>query len=332
MSVTIKDIAKLANVSPATVSRVLNNNPGFISEATRQKVLKIVQEQGYTPNHYARSLVTNQSHTLGIVVPDILNPFFSELIRGADDTAQRLGYSLILCNSDDIPEKEETHIRFLSQRAVDGIILASGAIQKNYEYLDSSHIPIVGIDRMISPCKSLVATVCSDLLQCGYLPTSYLIKQGHTKIAFLNGCNEITRNQERYQGYCRAFEEAHLPLKEELVKSSGFSHEAGYRMTRELLDQNISFTAISAMSDMLALGAIKALHEANKRIPEDCSVIGCDDVFLSKLLIPPLSSVKRDPYHLASKGVELLIEAIQNKSWKYTEHIFPSQLILRKTT
>ncbi|MGI6096017.1 MAG: LacI family DNA-binding transcriptional regulator [Lachnospiraceae bacterium] len=332
MSVTIKDIAKLANVSPATVSRVLNNNTGFISEATKQKVLRIVKEQGYTPNPLARSLVTRQSYTLGAIVPDILNPFFSELIRGADDTAQKLGYSLILCNSDDNPEKEKKHIQFLSQRAVDGIILASGSVQTDSAYLDSFHIPVISIDRMMPQCDSLVASVSTDLEQCGYLPAAHFIQQGHTQIAFLCGRNTYEGNQKRYKGYCNALKEANIPLREELIKFRGFSHDAGYQMTKELLEQKVSFTAVSAMSDMLALGAMKALREANVRIPEDCAVIGCDDVFLSEMLTPPLSSVRRNNYDLAVKAVELIVSAIRQKEYHYSEVIFPPELILRKTT
>ena len=162
MAVTIKDIAKMAGVSITTVSRILNNKEGFISEATRDKVLKIVKEQGYTPNSFARSLVTNQSRMLGLILPDIVNPYFPELYRACDDQAQEKGYTLLLCNSDDESEKVKGYMEFLARRGVDGILLASSGVSPELEQIGRLGIPIVTIDQYLEECSWHVGDIGND--------------------------------------------------------------------------------------------------------------------------------------------------------------------------
>jgi len=331
MSVTIKDIARMANVSPATVSRILNHREGFISEATRQRVLRIVEEQQYTPNPFARSLVTNSSKTIGVIVPDILNPFFCELLSGAGAAAQQLGYDLLLCNSDGSVEKERSYIESLSQRS-DGILLISNYVPVDKDFISRINIPIVAVDRPFSSESGGVAAVYDDLEQCGYLPTQYFLKNGRKKIAFLCGPRDYLSSIRRYGGYCRAMEEANCPIDEQLTMFGAFSHDFGYHSVFQLLDQEISFDAICCMSDMLAMGAMQALRERHVSIPKDCAVIGCDDVFLSHMLESPLSSVKRNISGMGRRGVELLVESLENKELGFREEMMPVSLVLRTTT
>lgn len=331
MSVTIKDIARMANVSPATVSRILNHHEGFISEATRQRVLKIVEEQQYTPNPYARSLVTNRSKTIGVIVPDILNPFFCELLGGADSAAQKLGYNLLLCNSDGDMEKERNYIESLSQRS-DGILLVSNPVPVPEEFLSRFKLPIVTIDRPVTSGKCAVGSVHDDLEQCGYQPTAYFTQSGHRNIAFLCGPREYPSSEQRYRGYCRALAEAGISVDPQLTRFGTFSHDFGYRSVCDMLDQGVFFSAICCMSDMLALGAMQALRERQRAIPEDCAIIGCDDIFLSRMLEHPLSAVKRNIYQMGVRGVELLVEAMGQETPKFREEILPVSLVLRATT
>lgn len=331
MSVTMKEIAELAKVSISTVSRILNNNDGFISEATKKRVLKIVEEQSYKPNPFARSLVTNRSKSLGIIVPDIINPFFPELVRGADDTAQKLGYSITICNSDDKVEKEEHYLDYLAQRGTDGIILASGGLAFDTTRLAKYRLPVVTVDRVIKPCKSYVGSVCTDLEMCGYLGAEYFIKKNHKRIVFLCGQKDNQSSEKRYKGYCDALKEAGIEIDEELCGFGEFSHEFGYQKTNELLEKT-DFTAMCCMSDMLALGAMRALREHKVKVPRDCAVLGCDNIFLSAYLERPLSTLDRSTYELGARGVEILVDSIEGKLMEFKEEIIAPSLVLRKTT
>ncbi len=332
MNVTIKDIARMAGVSTSTVSRILNNKVGFISEATQEKVLKIAKEHSYVPNHFARSLVTKKSKIIGIIIPDILNPFFTEMIRGCDDMVQKLGYSMIMLNSDDDKEKEKKHLDYLGQLSVDGIILASGSLTSNLDIINKYKIPFVAVDKIIKENKHCVGVVYSDNRKAAYLATKHLITKGHTKIVFLCGAKNSPSSQERFIGYCAAMNEGNLPIDNNLVYFGEYLHGFGYLITKKLIESNYDFSSICCMSDMLALGAMKALREKRISVPRECAVIGCDDIFLNDLIDCPLSSVKRRPYDMGSRGVEILISYIEQKNQEFVDECLEPILIVRETT
>ena len=331
MSITMKEIAKLANVSVSSVSRILNNKEGFISEATKEKVLKIVDEYSYTPNPFARSLVTKKSYSIGMIIPDITNPFFSELVRGADSAAQKMGYHVTICNSDENEKKEEYYLDYLSQLGTDGILLASGGLVLDSKKLNKYEIPFITVDRVMEKSDFYVGSVQTDLRMCGYLAASYFIKEKHTKIVFLCGKKDINNSMERYKGYCDAFKEVGMEVEEELVCFGEYTHEFGYNKTKELLSKK-EFSAICCMSDTLALGAMRALRENKVKVPKDCAILGCDNITFSAYLEHPLSTIDRSTYDMGARGMELLIDTIEGKRTEFCKEIITPSLVLRETT
>ena len=332
MAVTIKDIAKMAGVSITTVSRILNNKEGFISEATREKVLKIVKEQGYTPNSFARSLVTNQSRMLGLILPDIVNPYFPELYRACDDQAQEKGYTLLLCNSDDESEKVKGYMEFLARRGVDGILLASSGVSPKLEQIERLGVPIVTIDQYLEECSWHVGDIGNDNTYGVYLAVSHLIGRGHEKIGFLCGKEGTFTSKCRYQGYQQAMQEHGLAVQPELICFGEYQHRFGYQKTRELVRQGQSFTALCCMSDTVALGAMAALREEGIRVPKDCAVMGYDNTYISDLIEKPLSTINRFTTDMAKQGVQVLVDYIEGKNKEYVEKILKPTLVVRKTT
>jgi LacI family transcriptional regulator len=332
MSVTIKDIARLAGVSISTVSRILNNNEGFISQSTKENVLRIVEEQKYSPNVFARSLVTARSKMIGIIIPDIVNPFFPELIRGCDDTAHGSGYGTLLCNSDDVPEKETAYLDFLFQRGIDGILLAETSVPTDIERLNRYNIPIVTMERQLESCACLVGCVDTNNKLGAYLSAEHLIKQGHRHIVFLCGSKNVFISIERFTGFREALEKYELQVDPDLVHYGTFQHSFGYTKTKELLASGKVFTAICCMSDDLALGAMAALREAEIKIPSQCAVMGYDNTFVSTLIETPLSTINRSSYDLGRYGVELLLGYITKRQTGFVNKSIDPFLITRKTS
>ncbi|MGO4836724.1 LacI family DNA-binding transcriptional regulator, partial [Rhizobiaceae sp. 2RAB30] len=207
MAVTIKDIARLAGVSTATVSKVLNKKDRFIGEDTRRKIWSLARELNYRPNSIARSLVTRRSRVIGIIVPDILNPYFTELVRACDDAARLQGYSTILCNSDGDAEKEASYLTFLAGHGVDGIVLAASGVTPDIRLLEGLGIPFVSMDREMQPMDCLAATVDTDYERGAFLSASHLIGKGHKRIAFLSGAAESKNTRIRLAGFERAHRE-----------------------------------------------------------------------------------------------------------------------------
>jgi len=211
VATTIKDIARRAGVSAATVSKVLNRKDQFISEETREKIWSLVKELDYTPNSIARSLITRSSRVIGIIVPDILNAYFTELVRACDQAARERGYSTILCNSDSEPEKEASHLTFLASHGVDGIVLAASDLIPDAGLLQKLRIPLVSMDREVPDLDCLAARIDTDYETGAFLSASHLIRSGHTRIAFVSGNPAASNTKIRRAGFERAHRAAGLP-------------------------------------------------------------------------------------------------------------------------
>jgi LacI family transcriptional regulator len=292
VAVTIKDIARQAGVSTATVSKVLNRKDSVIGDETRQKVLSLARELNYTPNSLARSLVTRKSHVIGIIVPDIMNPYFTELVRSCDDAARLRGYTTLVCNSEGVAEIETAHLSSFGGHRVDGILLAASDVIPDVTLLDALRIPVVCMDREIGPTAQLVATIDTDYRSGAFLATRHMIEKGHTRIAFLSGAPHRSNTQIRLLGYKDALRDAGIPFDPQLIRCKEFQHRFGYQATLDLVDET-PFSAICCMNDMLAIGAMVALRERGLRVPDDCAVIGFDNIYLAPLLEHPLSTVDR---------------------------------------
>ncbi|TQR21646.1 LacI family DNA-binding transcriptional regulator [Psychrobacillus vulpis] len=326
---TIKDIAREAGVSITTVSRVLNKKEEGMSQETREKVLRVMEELNYQPNKLARGLVTKRSNMLGLIVPNISNPFFPELCRGAEDEANKRQYSLIICNSDDQTQKEENYLRLLKEQQVDGILLSSkdrlSKTSKNQ--LQSGKIPYVLFDR--GEEGNNYSGVFLDNEKGGYLAGKHLTDLGHTKIACMTGPQDIRNSQQRLLGFQQALMENSVNLLGSFILDGDFQMDTAYRVAKDFL-QNNNVTAIFACNDLMACGIYRAAHEIGIQIPEQLSIIGFDDIPLVTALIPKLTTIRQGTYEMGRKAIELLINKIENNSSE--EVVFEPTLIVREST
>jgi len=327
---TIKDIAKLAGVSPSTVSRIINNKDGMISEATRQRVLKIIDEVGYIPNTFARSLVTQQSRMLGMIIPDILNPYFTELAKGTSDYALERGYDVLLLSADDDEEMEAHLYNSLIQKGVAGILISPGGSNYQFRQARGRTIPIVSIDRKLTSRSYLIGALDNDNEYGAYLSASHLIEQGHRDILFLCGAKKAYTSKQRYQGYCKALNEHQIPIDDSLVYFGQYQHEFGYEIISSMIGKK-HFTAICCMSDMLAMGALSALRRAKIKVPAECAVIGYDDIPLAGLIERPLSTIHRHTYECGSQAAEILINYIEGNVTEFVRKTIRPHLVIRET-
>lgn len=330
VATTIKDIARRAGVSPATVSKVLNRKDAFIGEETRKRIWSLARELNYRPNSIARSLVTRRSRVIGIVVPDILNPYFTELVRACDDAARRRGYTTILCNSDGIPANEEAHLTFLAGHGVDGIVLAASDVVPNADLLQALNIPFLSMDREIGELDCLAARVDTDCRSGALQSAGYLIARGHDRIAFLSGSAASANTRIRLEGFEEAHRRAGMAVDPELVRCGEFQHSFGYRATLSLLD-TASFSAICCMSDMLAIGAMAALRERGVGIPGGCAVMGFDNIYLAPLLDRPLSTVDRRIFESGRIAIDALIDFLEDPERRRSAILLETSVVERTT-
>jgi LacI family transcriptional regulator len=329
--VTIKDIAKQAGVSYATVSRALNNHTEINIE-TRKKVLRIAKEAGYQPNAIARGLVKKETQTLGLLIPDIINPFFAEVARWIEDTAIENGYTIFLCNTNWSLERESNYLNVLRQKQVDGILIApaSEKIEHLKKILSQWSKNIVAITRMNI---SNVTSVLIDNVQGARMAVEHLIGRGHRRIAFIGGLIDISANQERLQGYQEALAVNGIEPNRDYIVSGDFKRESGHQIMHKLLNLKERPDAVFAANDLLALGAIQAIREAGLTIPGDMAVSGFDDIEFAALPEIQLTTVSQPKYEMGKLALLTLINQIKNEEKTVAKKIMlEPTLIVRKTT
>jgi LacI family transcriptional regulator len=332
MSVTIYDVAKKAGVSIATVSRVLNNS-NFVSEKTRERVKRAMEELNYTPNAIASALTKKSTLTLGLLIPDISNPFFAQLARGVEDASVDFGFNTIICNTDYRFEKETEYIRLLRQKRIDGFIISTAYFNdENVINLVKSNIPLVLLGRDIEQEDVLVDVVVSDNVKGGYIATKHLIELGHEKIACLLGPPQVKVNVDREKGYLKAVEEANLKVNSELIAFGEFKVEFGFSKAIEMLSKEDRPTAFFAANDLTAIGVIKAARYMGFEVPEDISVIGYDNTILAEMIDPPLTTVNQQMRKMGYVATELLIKKIKGERHAAEKVVMDVNLVLRKST
>lgn len=334
MKLTIKDIARLANVSTATVSMVVNKKDERISAETKERVLDVVEKYNYLPNRIASSMVTKQTKSLGLVLPDITNPFFPGLARGVEDRANKDNWNIILCNSDNDYKKENDYLEMLQEKMVDGIILtAANHNSSGASVLSKINVPIITLDRDIDGVQHF-GTVKTDNTKGAYDAVKYMISRGYKKIIHLSGPLNVHTAKARYDGYLQAHINSKVLPPKENVFQGDFSHETGYRLTNELLAKKVEFDALFCGDDLMALGALKALAEHGVSVPE-VGVVGFDDVYISDLVTPSLTTVHQPIYEMGYKAADLIINYIENGSKNNGEelvHNMETELKIRNTT
>lgn len=317
---TIKDVARQADVSLATVSHVINQTR-FVSDELRTRVVTAMQELNYSPNSAARSLRSGETRTIGLIVPDNSNPFFAEIARIIEDIGFDNGYSVIFCNSDGNNQKESSYIQLLISKRVDGVIfIASQGTSGSIRDLTEQKIPIVIADREIPQPDVDVVLVNNE--QGGYLAAQYLLSLGHRRIGCICGPSRLTPLSLRLRGYQKALKENGIPYREELVVPGDLRFQGGERGMRKLLELSERPTAVFALNDLMAIGAIRAIRKAGLRIPEDVSLVGFDNIPISTAIYPALTTVAQPIAKLAKTIAHLLIERIQK-----THEVCPARQI-----
>ncbi len=325
--VNIADVAREAGVSAQTVSRALNNK-GEISAETRERVLATVERLGYRPNTLARGLVTQKTSTLGLVVPDIANPFFSEVARGAEDTAHRAGFSLLLCNTMENSAREMEALRTLEAQRVDGIILCSSRLSEEEFGAFLSRLPAVILVNRESSGNDL-KSVCIDDEAGARSATQHLLRSGRRALAFLAGPPASHSGQRRAQGYQRALSEAGMTVDPALSVECTPHLEGGYNAAGQLLACCPEIDAFLCYNDLVAVGALQACAALDRRVPEDIAVVGCDDILLAGLVTPPLTTLRSDKRALGAEAVRLLLRKLAGCVDGCEDVVLQPELIVR---
>ncbi|TYP53337.1 LacI family DNA-binding transcriptional regulator [Thermosediminibacter litoriperuensis] len=332
MPATIYDVAKRARVSIATVSRVLNNSD-LVSEKTRERVKKAMEELNYSPNVIASALTKKSILTLGLLIPDIANPFFAELARGVEDASVDFGFNIIICNTDYRSDKETEYIRLLKQKSIDGFIISTAYYNdENVINLIKSNTPLVLMGRDIDRADMPVDVVVSDNVRGGYIATKHLIDLGHKNIACLLGPPQIKVNLEREKGYLKALEETNLKVRPELVAFGEFKVEFGFRKAIEILNSVHKPTAFFAANDLTAIGVIKAARYMGLEVPRDISVVGYDNTMLAEMVDPPLTTINQQMRKMGYMATELLIKRIKGKRSPGQKIVLDVDLVVRRST
>jgi LacI family transcriptional regulator len=343
----IKDVAKEAGVSIATVSHVINSTR-FVREETQQKVLQAIETLHYQPNAIARSLVTNSTQKIGLVISDITNPFFTAVARGVEDVINQHRYNTFFCNTDEDPEREEEYLRLLTSQQIDGLIIApTGIHSEPLIQMAKVKLPIVLLDRTTPHLKAPLVAVNNEA--GAYQAIRYLLTLGHQRIAFLGSIDTISTQQDRFNGFKLALQEAGLPLDENLVVQAdprfygtrpdpagsplrpapeNQSMPSAYDVLRELLQQTERPSAIFVASNQLTIGTLYAFRECGLKCPEDISLISFDDHDWAPLFSPPLTVVRQPTYRLGQMAATLLMKLIKGERVKALEPL-PIELIVR---
>lgn len=332
MEITIKDIAKHAGVSPATVSRVMNNTAN-VSESTKKKVLAAVEKYNYSPNIFAKALSRNESNTIGVVVPDITNPFFGEVIKGIVELVDKNNLIMILCDTGEDSKKEEDHLINLKSQRLKGLIITptSDSNEFNSHYLsllEDMGIPIILIDRDVK--NSNFDGVFIDNVKASFDATMKLIENGHKRIALISGPEDSKPGRDRKKGYIKALKVSNIALDENIILKGDFKLESGYIHTKVILNMEDKPSAIFCSNNMMTLGCIKALNEENISVPKDISLIGFDDIEILNILDINITTVKRPTVEMGRIAMELLIERLANKDKDNLKRVvLQAELILR---
>lgn len=314
----------------------MNDKPD-INENTKKKIEKIAQEMGYVRNVYATMLKSSVTHTIGVIMPDSSNPFFSEVFKGIDKAAQERDYQIIIMNSEGVYENEEKFIKTLLERRVDGILLFP--MQESYEdirELIKEHFPMVLVGREIDEWN--VDEIFSDEVKGGYIATKHLIEKGRTKIKMITDQLYNSASFGRLEGFKKALKEKGISFSENDVKvchhvHEGYHVQAGYDKTMEMLQKKEKFDGIFCYNDLIAYGAIKALKEKKVKIPQEVSVVGYDDIRFSRLIEPELTTVKVHKFEMGYQAFQMIYKRIKNKNKvnSSTRKVLDVELIVRNS-
>lgn len=323
---TIKDVAREAGVSVATVSRALSGAQG-VSEEARERVMAASRRVGYRPNAVARSLRMEATKTLGLVIPNVMNPFFTAVARAVEDAAQEAGYSLVLGNTDEDPEKEARYLDVLLEKRVDGILMSPARAESAHlEEVARSGVPVVFLDRYVEAVDAPVVRAdgrraVGELVGC-------LAELGHERLAVISGPTETVSGRERLEAFLEGAKARGLPVADRYVKVGDFRRESGELAMRELLALEDPPTAVFAANNLMALGALRALDAVGARLPEDVSFASFDDVSWFELMKPPVTAIAQPIAKLGAAAARILTEVVEDGT-RPESVVLEAELVLR---
>jgi len=330
MATTIKDIAEETGVSYATVSRALNNKYG-VKPGTREKILVVARARGYTPNGIARGLVRKQTHSIGLIIPDISNPFFPQVASGVEDCAKEKGYSVFLCNTNYESEQEARYLQLLIEKRVDGIILASGfQASDTINPLSMGSIPIVSLCTRFENIKNSFVVIDNE--RGGFIATKHLIEQGYATVGYIGTQGDGLSEGQRFKGYLQALEKFNIPFDDRFVFSGDLKRETGYKITKRFIAAQHSPRALFVENDLMALGAIQGIKESGLRVPDDIAVVGFDDIAFASFPEIGLTTVRQPKYEMGKLAANILLDSIIKSTKEPQKHILEPELIVRTSS
>ncbi|WP_203361459.1 catabolite control protein A [Bacillus sp. REN10] len=331
MNVTIYDVAREANVSMATVSRVVNGNPN-VKPATRKKVLDVIERLGYRPNAVARGLASKKTTTVGVIIPDISNIFYAELTRGIEDIATMYKYNIILSNSDQNKDKELHLINTMLGKQVDGLVFMGGQItEEHVEEFKRSPVPVVLAGSV--ELSGQIPSVNTNYEEAAYDAVKLLIDEGHERIAYVASPLTDTINKEYViKGYKRALEEAGLPMDEELIIEGDYTYDSGLEAWKKIQQLSSKPTAVFVNNDEMALGVVHGAQDSGIKIPEDLEIISFDSSRLSLMVRPQLTSVIQPLYDIGAVAMRLLTKYMNKEEVESSIVVLPHRIEKRGST
>jgi LacI family transcriptional regulator/LacI family repressor for deo operon, udp, cdd, tsx, nupC, and nupG len=329
---SLQEVARRAKVSIATVSRVLNKSDKVVPE-TRALVEQALLDLGYRPSRVARRLRMNsgRAHLVGLIIPDIQNPFYAEIARGVEDAAYANKYALLLCNSDENLEKERFYLDVMRDESVDGLVLppfdeSDAAVIE----MVKSGMPVVCVDRSLAKVKTDLVEV--DNYRGALEAVHHLIEKGHRSIGLIEGRSQVSTSRERRRGYLDALAAHGITARPELMRSGDFKQESGRVLTNELFDLRRPPTALFVCNNLMTVGALATLHHRGLRVPQDVAVVGFDDLPWAEALDPPLTVVRQPAYDVGRQAMELLLRRIMEPERPaVTVRLLP-ELVIRRST
>lgn len=328
---TLKEVAKLARVSTATVSNVINNTK-HVGENVKRQVFDAMEALNYKPNEIAKSLRVQQSRLIGILISDIANGFISKVVKGIENTLSEKGYNVLLCSTDSDFEKEKEYLNVFLGKRIDGLIISSAGTgdHQHYDDLLKANVPVVFLNRCPKHFPSNM--VMTNNIKGAYLATEHLIKHGYKKIGIITGPMHFSTGRDRFIGYQRALDDYGIPFSDELVLEGDFNIESGYVLTKKILESNIEIDALFVSNNSMSLGAYKYIKEHGIKIPEEIAIYGYDDPEWADIVDPPLSGIKQPAYELGVYAAHKIVDTIQgncneSRKIKYLE----PEMIVRKS-
>ena len=330
MPKTIKDIAEETGFSYATVSRALNNKYG-VKPDTRDRIIAAARASRYTPNGIARGLVKKQTHAIGLIIPDISNPFFPQVARGVEDGAKEKGFNVFLCNTNYESAQEGHYLQLLEEKRVDGIILASGFHKSTpQDFGPRGSIPIVSLCTRFENVPNSFVVIDNE--RGGFIATKHLIEQGYVTIGFIGDKGDGFAEGQRYRGYRQALEKFNLPIEDRFVFAGDLKMETGHKIIKRIIAAQDPPQAVFVENDLMALGVIQGIKESGLQVPGDIAVVGFDDITFAAFPEIGLTTVRQPKYEMGRLAADILLDLVINGTQVHKRYILEPELIVRTSS